>query len=100
MSSTVSMSSNSTSTVYFRIPDTLKSWPWPRRLNPNYTLCKAESATWCESFKAFDSKGQDAFNRCDFSQWLCRQFQKLSYLTNLNFDLDLLAFPNLNKGIH
>ncbi|KAJ6583837.1 terpenoid synthase [Mycena vulgaris] len=61
------------------IPDTLRSWPWPRHINPHYEICKQESSAWCESFKAFDPKAQKSFNLCDF---------------NL---LASLAFPLLNK---
>ncbi|KAJ7454224.1 terpenoid synthase [Mycena latifolia] len=61
------------------IPDTLRSWPWPRSINPYYEECKIESSEWCEGFKAFDAKAQKAFNLCDF---------------NL---LASLAFPLLNK---
>ncbi|KAJ7776404.1 terpenoid synthase [Mycena metata] len=61
------------------IPDTLRSWPWPRQLNPHYAICKAESSAWCEGFRAFDARAQKSFNRCDF---------------NL---LASLAFPLLNK---
>ncbi|KAJ6555571.1 terpenoid synthase [Mycena vulgaris] len=61
------------------IPDTLRSWPWPRHINPYYDICKEESSAWCEAFKAFDPKAQKSFNRCDF---------------NL---LASLAFPLLNK---
>ncbi|KAF7296929.1 Terpene cyclase [Mycena indigotica] len=58
------------------IPDTLRSWPWPRDINPSYDVCKKESAAWCEAFKAFGPKAQDSFNRCDFTS---------------------LAFPLLNR---
>ncbi|KAJ7474115.1 terpenoid synthase [Mycena latifolia] len=61
------------------IPDTLRSWPWPRAINPYYAECKKESSVWCEAFNAFDSKAQKAFNLCDF---------------NL---LASLAYPLLNK---
>ncbi|KAJ7474192.1 terpenoid synthase [Mycena latifolia] len=61
------------------IPDTLRSWPWPRVINPYYAECKKESSAWCEGFHAFDSKAQKAFNLCDF---------------NL---LASLAYPLLNK---
>ncbi|KAJ7474145.1 isoprenoid synthase domain-containing protein [Mycena latifolia] len=61
------------------IPDTLRSWPWPRAINPYYGECKKESSAWCEEFGAFDSKAQKAFNLCDF---------------NL---LASLAYPLLNK---
>ncbi|KAJ7474169.1 terpenoid synthase [Mycena latifolia] len=61
------------------IPDTLRSWPWPRAINSYYAECKKESSAWCEAFNAFDSKAQKAFNLCDF---------------NL---LASLAYPLLNK---
>ncbi|KAJ7650985.1 terpenoid synthase [Roridomyces roridus] len=49
------------------IPDILRSWPWPRHINPNYAICKKGSSTWCEAFNAFDAKGQKAFNLSDFN---------------------------------
>ncbi|KAJ7611371.1 terpenoid synthase [Mycena polygramma] len=61
------------------LPDTLRSWPWPRSINPYYEACKKESCAWCEGFHAFDARAQKAFNLCDF---------------NL---LASLAFPLLNK---
>lgn len=63
-----------------RIPNTLAHWRWPRAINPNYEICKVESAAWAESFRAFNSKAQQAFNRCDF---------------NL---LASFAYASLNKG--
>ncbi|KAI0333184.1 terpenoid synthase [Cubamyces sp. BRFM 1775] len=56
----------SLSQVYFHLPDTLKYWPWQRRINPHYAKVSAASAAWIESFKAFSPKGQVAFNRCNF----------------------------------
>ncbi|KAJ6474479.1 terpenoid synthase [Mycena vitilis] len=61
------------------LPNTLRSWPWPRSINPNFEVCKMESSAWCEGFSAFDARAQKAFNRCDF---------------NL---LASLAFPLVNK---
>jgi hypothetical protein len=55
------------STTYFPIPDFLKNWPWPRKINPHYEECKADSSAWCESFGAFTPKAQEAFKKCDFS---------------------------------
>ncbi|KAF8874007.1 terpenoid synthase [Infundibulicybe gibba] len=47
------------------IPDLLRNWPWPRRLNPHYSVCNAESTAWCEALGAFNSpESQDALNRC------------------------------------
>lgn len=49
-----------------QVPDLLQDWPWKRHLNKNYEQAKAASLEWFTSFKAFDVKSQDAFNRCDF----------------------------------
>ncbi|KAK7691175.1 hypothetical protein QCA50_006278 [Cerrena zonata] len=59
------------------IPDVLRNWPWQRSINPYYDVCKAESAAWCESFKAFSPKAQDKFNRCDFNLLASLAFPKL-----------------------
>ncbi|KAJ7071626.1 isoprenoid synthase domain-containing protein, partial [Mycena amicta] len=61
------------------IPDTLRSWPWPRAINPWYAVCKEESAAWCEAFKAFGPKAQQNFNRANFGL------------------LGALAYPLLNR---
>ncbi|KAJ3730328.1 terpenoid synthase [Lentinula raphanica] len=53
--------------VQFILPNTLHSWPWKRKLNPNYKEVKAESQAWLESFHAFPPKAQNAFNHCDFN---------------------------------
>ncbi|KAF8871971.1 terpenoid synthase [Infundibulicybe gibba] len=53
--------------IYFRIPDLLRDWPWPRRINPHYSVCSMESTAWCEALGAFSPKSQDAFNSCAFS---------------------------------
>ncbi|KAI0795580.1 terpenoid synthase [Abortiporus biennis] len=65
--------------LVFHLPDILRNWPWPRRINPFYEECKKESEEWCEAFKAFSPKAQAAFNLCNF---------------NL---LASLAYPVLNK---
>lgn len=49
-----------------KAPDLLRAWPWQRHLNKNYDQAKAASLEWFTSFKAFDAKSQDAFDRCDF----------------------------------
>lgn len=52
------------------IPDLLRNWPWPRRLNPHYSICNAESTAWCEALGAFNSpESQDALNRCASGRW-------------------------------
>ncbi|KAF9034645.1 terpenoid synthase [Hymenopellis radicata] len=53
--------------VVFCLPNTLRNWPWPRRINPFYEQCKKESQEWCEGFKAFSPKAQKAVNLCNLS---------------------------------
>ncbi|KAJ6459981.1 terpenoid synthase [Mycena sanguinolenta] len=53
--------------IPIHFPDTLRNWPWPRHLNPHFAVCKKESETWLEMFKAFSPKAQKAFNLCDFN---------------------------------
>ncbi|KAL5513795.1 STS14_2 [Sanghuangporus vaninii] len=49
------------------LPNTLANWPWPRAINPHYEAVKAESDAWFRSFKAFSTKSQYAFDKCDFA---------------------------------
>lgn len=58
---------SSQSSRWVHIPNILASWPWPRKINPHYATCKAESSAWIESFGAFDEVAQEKFNRCNFS---------------------------------
>ncbi|ESK84101.1 terpenoid synthase [Moniliophthora roreri MCA 2997] len=64
--------------INFVIPNTLRSWPWPRFCNVHYEECKAESSAWCERFGAFSPKAQKAFNRCDFNLLASLAFAKLN----------------------
>ncbi|KAF8884393.1 terpenoid synthase [Infundibulicybe gibba] len=66
--------------IYFRIPDTLRNWPWSRHINPHYSVCKTETVAWFKEFKAFSPESQDAFDNCDFSL------------------LGSLVYPSLNKA--
>ena len=52
------------------IPNVLARWPWPRRINPHYSVLKKEADAWITSFQAFSPRAQDAFNRCEFSKRL------------------------------
>ena len=51
----------------FYLPDTLRDWPWPRKINPHYKLVERETREWIESFNAFPPDMQAAFNKCNFS---------------------------------
>ncbi|KAJ3718403.1 terpenoid synthase [Lentinula raphanica] len=73
----------------FILPDTLHSWPWQRKLNPNYEKVKAESSAWIESFHAFTPKAQDALNRCDVSLLASLAYPNVS-VEHLRIGCDLL----------
>lgn len=53
------------------IPNTLETWPWPRRLNQHYPEVNAESSAWITNFRAFGPKGQEAFDRCHLGKTQC-----------------------------
>ena len=36
---------------YLCLPDTMKSWPWRRKINPHRDAAAAESAAWLEGLK-------------------------------------------------
>lgn len=55
----------STTEQYITLPDLLAGWPFEHEPNPQQDIV-AESAAWTESYKIFDKKAQDAFNRCKF----------------------------------
>ncbi|KAF8888381.1 terpenoid synthase [Gymnopilus junonius] len=70
-------------TLVYHLPDTLKEWPWPRRINRHHEEAKAESDAWFRSFKAFSVESQKAFDRCDFTQ-----LRTACDMTNLFFVFD------------
>ncbi|KAI0033928.1 terpenoid synthase [Vararia minispora EC-137] len=51
---------------YIILPDTLYSWPWPRRINQHYSETKVKLDAWIHSTKILDAKAQNAFDKCDF----------------------------------
>ncbi|KAM7203255.1 terpenoid synthase [Rhypophila sp. PSN 637] len=51
-----------------KLPNFIRSWPWPRQFNPHYEDVKRAGREWMASFEFFDSKSQDAFDRCDFAR--------------------------------
>lgn len=63
------MSAQSSPSLWIHIPDTLASWPWPRKINPHYKICKIESSTWIKSFGVqLDKSTHEAFSKCDPSR--------------------------------
>ncbi|THH04989.1 hypothetical protein EW146_g10021 [Bondarzewia mesenterica] len=85
------MTSKSVSQEGFLLIDVLANWPWPRSLNPLYEEVKAESSAWVASFKPFNAKAQDAFDRCDFSGFF-------SLLAETRGLFAALAYPNFDKA--
>ena len=57
------MSDNSAKILH--IPDTMSTWPWPRKINPLYEEVEAESIAWMESFKPYTPESQTAHNKGD-----------------------------------
>ena len=53
------------------LPETLKNWPWPRRINPHHAAVKAEANHWLHKFNAFNPKAQAAFDAFDFRAYEC-----------------------------
>ncbi|KAK7053206.1 hypothetical protein VNI00_003825 [Paramarasmius palmivorus] len=78
------------------LPDTLRDWPWPRSINPFYDICKAEASI--DSYGAFTSRSQRAFERCDFRalkplhilEFMLTKYPLQALLASLNY-------PKLNK---
>ncbi|KAJ7274930.1 isoprenoid synthase domain-containing protein [Mycena rebaudengoi] len=48
------------------LPDTMSTWPWPRRINSHYDEVSAQSDAWFRGFGAFTPKSQHAFDKCNF----------------------------------
>jgi len=80
---------------YF-IPNVVATWPWPRRLNQHHVEVIAESAAWIASFKAFNPKAQESFDRCRYGKpW--HVMLLLMLLTSFIRSSWLFGLPNLNK---
>lgn len=82
-----------------RLPNLLANWPYPRTCNPHYAAAKAESEEWVRSFHAFSSKGQRAFDKCDFGE--CLYFGMVSFRAHCMITglLTALAYVNWGKGM-
>jgi hypothetical protein len=81
---------------YF-IPNVIATWPWPRRLNQHHVEVIAESAAWIASFKPFNPKAQESFDRCRSGKtW--RMMLLLMCSHPLSGLLGCLAYPNFTKG--
>ncbi|KAI1782570.1 terpenoid synthase [Ganoderma leucocontextum] len=80
----------------FRLPETTKEWPLPRRVNPYYDEVSKDSADWVRSFRAFSTAAQGAFDKCDFGLLAAlsfptqdrEQYRSACDLMNLFFVID------------
>ena len=83
------------------LPDTLASWPFPRRINPHYETVAPESSAWVRRLRAFGPLSQRAFDKCDFGQFapperICQSAHRfLFFRIGL---LAALAYPDLSAG--
>ena len=48
----------------YHLPDTLRSWPWPRSLNPHWIVAQEESVAWVEQHIELDPAARYAFDQC------------------------------------
>ena len=90
-----------TSTFY--IPDTMVNWPWHRAINPHHEEMKSASNKWLKSFKPFNEKSQNAFDKCDLRTSTCLKgfFYSLNAYVPLLFPARLasLAYPYASRGM-
>ena len=47
----------------YYLPNTLKNWKWPRRLNPHYLEVKADSTTRARRFEGLGPEAQYVYNQ-------------------------------------
>ena len=57
--------SEGVATQYLYLPDTMKSWPWPRRINPHHEAAAAACTAWFKGFKPFSPKFLQAYDMAD-----------------------------------
>ena len=56
--------STMSNSLRYYLPNTLKNWKWPRRLNPHYLEVKADSAVWARRFEAMsNTKAQYVYDQ-------------------------------------
>lgn len=83
--------------VPVKLPDFIDSWPWKRELNPHYEEVKKEANAWAHSFGFFDAKSQNAFDRCDFCEYLAIPPVDTPANT-VPAKLAMLTYSYMNKG--
>lgn len=81
---------------YF-IPNVLATWPWPRRLNQHHVEVIAESTAWVASFRAFNPKAQESFDRCRIGKRWCMMLL-LMHSHPLSALIGCFVYPTLTKG--
>ncbi|KIY52825.1 terpenoid synthase [Fistulina hepatica ATCC 64428] len=48
------------------LPRTMDNWPCPCKINPHYKEISSQSNAWFHSFRAFSTRSQRVFDKCDF----------------------------------
>lgn len=47
----------------YHLPDTMSTWPWPRRIHPCAEEAVAASRDWLRTLHAFNEESQRAFDK-------------------------------------
>ncbi|KAI0737821.1 terpenoid synthase [Daedaleopsis nitida] len=73
---------------YQTIPDLLRNWPWPRKINPLYEEVSEESNAWLRTFNPFTPKSQLSFEKGDLGRLSAMHLRVCCDLNNLFFLVD------------
>ena len=50
------------------VPDTMATWPWPRKFNTLYDEVEAESIAWLKYYKPYTPESQVAHEKGDIGR--------------------------------
>ncbi|KAI1791051.1 isoprenoid synthase domain-containing protein [Ganoderma leucocontextum] len=75
---------------YFYLPDTMKSWPWPRRMNPHREAAAAESMAWFKALKPFSPRSLHAYDMSDCGLYSALAYPDVSH-EHLRIAIDMMA---------
>jgi hypothetical protein len=56
-------SEGSTMSNRYYLPNTLKNWKWPRRLNPHYLEVKEDSEAWARRLEGLGHNAQHTYDK-------------------------------------
>ncbi|KAM5542498.1 hypothetical protein V8D89_003957 [Ganoderma adspersum] len=74
----------------FYLPDTMKSWPWPRRLNPHREESTAKSVSWFKGLRPFSPKSLRAYDMAD-GGLLCALAYPIVSVEHLRIAIDVIG---------